>query len=316
MAIAALRWLELAGEGAARVRGRASPLRPAINHYNRGVKLIEANRFDEAIGAFRRAADLDPNFSDTFGFLGMALAEAGRLDEAIEAFDRAVQLDEGISVIHFLRGAVLRAAGRSHEATRAFDRVIDLDRDDASAAPLYLAEVYARRSAARLDVGRIGEALADAHYATELDPNNPHGHASAGDAFRKLRRFKEAGLSYKTALRIAWNEADNETIEDVVNSIVDILSTVSYDEGMGNAAHDLNALAADFGYTFEEAAAILTEAAKAASDPLRRARRIVRNFERSRAKNEGLPETPEVVEARSVVNRANYQRGKGKIPTP
>src|SRR5271169_2846556 len=101
MAIAALRWLALAGEGAARVRGRASPLRPAINHYNRGVKLIEANRFDEAIGAFRRAADLDPNFSDTFGFLGMALAEAGRLDEAIEAFDRAVQLDEGISVIHF-----------------------------------------------------------------------------------------------------------------------------------------------------------------------------------------------------------------------
>jgi hypothetical protein len=54
---------------------------------------------------------------------------------------------------------------------------------------------------------------------------------------------------------------------------------------VGDAAHDLNALAASLGLTFEKAAAVLTEAAKAENDPLRRARRIVRSYERQKHKD-------------------------------
>ena len=83
-----------------------------------------------------------------------------------------------------------------------------------------------------------------------------------------------------------------------------------------DAAHDLNALAPSLGFTFEQAAEALTEAAKAASDPLRRARRVVRSFERRRAKNPDLPEPRDVVDARSFVNRSNYRREKTKTATP
>jgi hypothetical protein len=85
-------------------------------------------------------------------------------------------------------------------------------------------------------------------------------------------------------------------------------------KGMGDEAHDLNALAADLGFTFEKAAAVLTEAAKSEFDPLRRARRVVRKFERR--KNRALPAGPEVVEARKLVNQANYRPEKGKTPAP
>jgi hypothetical protein len=87
-------------------------------------------------------------------------------------------------------------------------------------------------------------------------------------------------------------------------------------DSMGDAAHDLNALAANLGLSFEEAAAKLTAAARASSDPLSRARRVVRSFERHQHKNPDLPASPEVVEARRFVNRANYRGGKGKTSTP
>jgi hypothetical protein len=85
-------------------------------------------------------------------------------------------------------------------------------------------------------------------------------------------------------------------------------------------AHDLNALAASLGLTFQEAAAkILAASASAAAaspDPLRRARRIVRRFDRLRAKNLNLAESPEVKAARRLVNRSNYQNRKANSAAP
>lgn len=81
---------------------------------------------------------------------------------------------------------------------------------------------------------------------------------------------------------------------------------------------DLNALAANLGLTFEQAAAKLTAAAarSVSDDPLSRPRRIVRSYDRNRAKNPDTPETPEVATARSFVNRTNYQNRKAKTAKP
>ena len=110
------------------------------------------------------------------------------------------------------------------------------------------------------------------------------------------------------------------TIDALIGSNFSVQSDIGESKSPGytggimrDATHDLNALAANLGISFEEAAAKLTEAAKSANDPLRRARRVVREYER----HPELPETPEVVAARSLVNRANYQSGpRRKAKTP
>lgn len=51
------------------------------------------------------------------------------------------------------------------------------------------------------------------------------------------------------------------------------------------------------------------------AERLTRARRVVRSFDRRRAENRDLPETPEVKAARSLVNRDNYQRRKARTAT-
>jgi hypothetical protein len=88
-----------------------------------------------------------------------------------------------------------------------------------------------------------------------------------------------------------------------------------YTETMRDAKHDLNALAANLGLTFEEAAQNLTEAARSKFDPLRVARRVVKSFDRRREKNPDLPEPREVKAARRIVNHDNYLRQKAKAHT-
>jgi hypothetical protein len=80
-------------------------------------------------------------------------------------------------------------------------------------------------------------------------------------------------------------------------------------ETMGDAEHDLNAVAARLGYSsFDEAAAVLTAGKKPrralSSDPLSRARRIVKSFDRRRAKNRNLRQTPDEAAARSLPGSA------------
>src|SRR5262249_32692044 len=57
-----------------------------------GQLLMEAGRWDEAVGSFRRTLQLSPHFSRVFQFLGQSLVQLGRKDEAINV------LTEGFTV--------------------------------------------------------------------------------------------------------------------------------------------------------------------------------------------------------------------------
>ena len=53
-------------------------------HYMNGLKLFGASKNEEAIEAFNKALEEDPEWSDCLQALSMALMNAGRLDEALE----------------------------------------------------------------------------------------------------------------------------------------------------------------------------------------------------------------------------------------
>jgi hypothetical protein len=84
---------------------------------------------------------------------------------------------------------------------------------------------------------------------------------------------------------------------------------------VGDEDNDLNSVAASLGLSFEEAKAKLT-AGRKEDTPLRAARRVLRRFENRQTANPDLPVPRKVEDARSFVNRANYQSKKAKIPTP
>jgi tetratricopeptide (TPR) repeat protein len=68
------------------------PGRSAADWFNLAYLLDEAERFDEAEPAFRRALELDPRLDRAWYGLGLALIRQHRLDEAVDALKRNTEL--------------------------------------------------------------------------------------------------------------------------------------------------------------------------------------------------------------------------------
>ena len=70
---------------------QALPGRPtAETHNGLGYVLARQGRADEAIAEFRKAIDIDPNFTPAYNNLADALAQQGKLEEAAEYYRRSL----------------------------------------------------------------------------------------------------------------------------------------------------------------------------------------------------------------------------------
>lgn len=67
-------------------------MKQAFELYKRGHALYGENRFEEAIGLYREALALQPDWSDALQAVGMAQMHLGRLDEALATMLRATEL--------------------------------------------------------------------------------------------------------------------------------------------------------------------------------------------------------------------------------
>jgi tetratricopeptide (TPR) repeat protein len=68
------------------------PARSAADWFNLAYLLEEAERYDEAEPAFRRATELDPQLDRAWYGLGLVLIRQQRLDEAVAALERNTKL--------------------------------------------------------------------------------------------------------------------------------------------------------------------------------------------------------------------------------
>ena len=59
----------------------------------KGKKLLEDNKFDEALGAFEQAVLLNPNDPELWNHKGVTLRSMGRYEEALECFNKSLEID-------------------------------------------------------------------------------------------------------------------------------------------------------------------------------------------------------------------------------
>jgi len=60
---------------------------------DKGNRLLEACKFEEALGFFDQALLLNQNDPELWNHKGVALRSMGRYDEAIECFNKSLELD-------------------------------------------------------------------------------------------------------------------------------------------------------------------------------------------------------------------------------
>ncbi|MBP3954894.1 tetratricopeptide repeat protein [Gemmata sp. G18] len=168
-----------------------------------GFKLLSIQRRAEALGAFRRACELEPEESNEWMALSVALSLLNCRGESLRAINRAIQSQPTESVAWGIKGYMLASFDRYEEAVEAFDRATELEPKgqywNNKAFALNSLERYREaieacdraielkfegayplynRGRAKLGLGQVREALDDLRRAVEL--NGKLGNAREG----------------------------------------------------------------------------------------------------------------------------------------
>jgi transglutaminase-like putative cysteine protease/tetratricopeptide (TPR) repeat protein len=111
--------------------------------YDLGLAYARANNHAEAIAAFRKQLELDPNHKHANGDLAMELQQTGKTEEAIAAYRK--QLDSAPYEKMTLRnlGVLLAQLGRNADARTELEAAAALPPDDPE-TKMALAQVYGR----------------------------------------------------------------------------------------------------------------------------------------------------------------------------
>lgn len=168
--------------------------RNATWFYNQGVILTDQGHVAEAIGKYREALRLQPEYREALMNLGLLLTRSGRAGEAIPVLERLVAIDPGHAGAHLNLGNALQSLGRSAEAASHYREVIRVAPDQAFA--------HNGLGNALQSLGRHREA--EGHYARALEirPGYASAHTNWGNALSAQGRGDEAIAHYAEALRL------------------------------------------------------------------------------------------------------------------
>src|SRR5882762_1438820 len=132
--------------------------------YDLGLAYAGANRHADAIGAFRKQIELDPNHKHANGDLAMELQQTGKTDEAIAAYRKQMETAPYEKATHKNLGLLLAQLGRDADARTELEAATAIPPDDPE-TKLALAQVYGRlgekSQAQELMKGLTGSADAD-----------------------------------------------------------------------------------------------------------------------------------------------------------
>lgn len=103
-------------------------------HYRSALRLLKAEQFEKALVEIDAAVALGPKYGDLHNYRGVALCELGRVDEGIAAFRRAAQLNPDYTVAKLNLAFALIRAGQFKDAEHQLGLVLEQDPTQSVAA--------------------------------------------------------------------------------------------------------------------------------------------------------------------------------------
>ena len=166
----------------------------AEDYLRKGEVLAEERRYSEALAAFEKAVELNPNLEEAWYNKGNILVRMSRNTDALNAYEKLVKMHPEKSEVWYNRGNVLVKLKRYSEALESYDRALEIQPNDD--------EAWHNRGVLLRKFKRYGEALASYERALEIQPNKYETWHNRGNVLGKLKRYEEAIVSYDRAITI------------------------------------------------------------------------------------------------------------------
>ena len=160
-----------------------------LSLYNSG----EMSKAEQALKAYDRAIQLNPEYAGAHFNRGVALQNLGRLEEAIKSYAKAIQLKPDYADAYNNRGATLKSLGQLEEALKSYNQAIQLKPDNASA--------YNNRGNALQGLSRLEEAIKSYYQAIQLKPEYAEAHNNLGVLFQQTGQLDKAVRHFRKALQ-------------------------------------------------------------------------------------------------------------------
>jgi tetratricopeptide (TPR) repeat protein len=128
---------------------------------SRGNRYYTERRYEDAIKAYNRANEINPN-SDTWYSIGNALLFLRKYDEAIKAYDNALKLNSSFMDAQNNKGEAFRLKGYYIDAISAYNKAIDLDPSNG--------ESWSNKGLALFYLGMYDKAIESFDESIKLNP--------------------------------------------------------------------------------------------------------------------------------------------------
>ncbi len=216
---------------------RAQPKRPDIHHdigiiaqayCNLGVAQQHRGELAAAIGSYKQAIKIKPDYAEVFYIMGVALQQRGDLKAAIDSYKQAVNIKPDYTEVYYTMGLALRDKGELTASLRCYRQAVKIKPNDVDAlnnlgaalqhsGELEAAiasydkalginsgrvEVYNNKGIALQTRGDLDAAIDCYKRALQLRPDYANAYNNLGHALRDKGDLRGAIECYKCALEI------------------------------------------------------------------------------------------------------------------
>lgn len=140
--------------------------------FDRGMSAYRNDRDEEAVEAFRRAVEIDPDFAEGFYRLGNAYLAIKQQDEAEKAFHEAVKAYEKLTKRDPKDSDAFYFLGICYEKLGEWEDALKALREAVKTSPTENDDKYYELAVANYQLAQYDEAVRALNKALEVNPNN------------------------------------------------------------------------------------------------------------------------------------------------
>lgn len=187
----------------------------AINNYiNLGLSLYKEGRKEEALEAYTKAIEINPDYSLGYWYMGDIFYSGEETDRAIGFYKKAALLTPSNASYWYTLGNAYMKNKRFKEASDAYEKALE--------AYPYFFEVRINLAASYSSVGLLKKAFAEYQEALKINPGSPEAYYGIGNICAAIGETEKAREFWQEALKKNPAHAGaKEKLEKIKGQVID-----------------------------------------------------------------------------------------------